>query len=228
MKTKAAILKHLNDNKDTRGIKIWENTGIKGMASVGIGVTKLKTFAKQIGKNSGLAKELWNEPLFESKVLSTLIDDPKNLSREQINQQLNDLHFWMLSHAYCNYLLPKYPQITELAEEWIESSHDLERRCGFQLYYQIAKNNKKISDDYFFPLIERIEKNLQHEENFVKDAMNNALWSIGMRNKALNERCIKAAVKIGRVEVDYGDNSCEALNVEMHLTSDRTQKKFKK
>lgn len=223
---KKDILSYLAENKDERGIRHWEKAGVAGMSSVGIGVTKLKTFAKKVGKNHPLALQLWNEPIFECKILSTLTDDSKIITREQINKQVKDLNFWMLSHAYCNYLLPKYPGLLELAEEWIESNDNLERRCGFQLYYQIAKNNKKLPDEYFLPLIDRIEKELQQADNFLKDAMNNALWSIGMRNKNLNKRCIMAAQKIGKVEVDYGDNSCKAIDVPTHLTSERIQKKF--
>lgn len=225
--TKTDILKILQENKDTRGMQHWEKAGIAGMNSFGIGMTKLKTYAKSAGKNHKLALELWNEPNFECKTLSTLIDDPKIISREQINNQVKDLHFWMLSHAYCNYLLPKYPKIQELAEEWAQSKNNLERRCGFQLFYQISKNDKILPDEYFYPLIEKIENEIQKEENFVKDAMNNALWAIGMRSKILNQKCISAAKNIGKVEVDYGANSCEAINVTKHLTSDRIQKKFK-
>jgi 3-methyladenine DNA glycosylase AlkD len=225
--TKKDILNYLEENKNERGIQHWRKEGVSGMSSVGIGVTLLKSFAKKVGKNNKLALELWNEPIFESKILATLVDDPKIITREQINKQVKDLNFWMLSHAYCNYLLPKYPGIQKLAEDWINCNNDLERRCGFLLYYQIAKSNKNLPDEYFFPLIERIEKELQLEENFVKDVMNNALWGIGMRSKILNDRCIKAANKIGKVKVNYGHNSCEAINVTIHLTSERTQKKFK-
>lgn len=223
---KTEILNYLKENKNERGIKVWGRTGIKGMQTFGFGVTKLKAFAKKVGKNHKLALELWNEPVFDCKILSTIIDDPKQLTREQINSQVNDLHFWMLSYAYCNYLLPKYQGIKKLADEWITSENDLERRCGFQLVYQIAKIDKKLPNEYFIPLIERIEKELQHEENLVKDAMNNALWSIGMRNQRLNKRCVNAAKKIGKVVVDYGDNSCVAIDVMTHLTSERTIKKL--
>lgn len=223
---KTDILNYLKENKDARGIKHWENAGVKEMSSLGIGVTKLKTFAKQVGKNHNLALELWEEPIFESRVLSTLIDNPKLITRKQINQQVNDLNFWMLSHSYCNYLLPKFPGIKQLAEEWMVSTNNLKKRCSFQLVYQIAKNDKKLNNDYFIPIIEGIKIELQKQENFVKDAMNNALWGIGIRNIELNKLCIEAAKHIGMVKVDYGQNSCEAINVVAHLTSDRIQKKF--
>jgi len=223
---KIEILAHLEEIKDERGIKIWARAGVKGMSSFGIGVTKLKALAKKVGKNHELALELWNEPNIECKILSTLIDDPKIISRKQINKQVKDLDFWMLSGSYCGYLLPKYPEIKELSEEWMKSKNKLERRCGFLLMYQVAKNDKKLPDQYFIPVIQVIEKELQQEENFVKDAMNNALWTIGMRSKNLNKMCIQVAKNIGRVKVDYGENSCEAINVVKHLTTGRLQKKL--
>jgi hypothetical protein len=61
----------------------------------------------------------------------------------------------------------------------------------------------------------------------VKDSMNNSIFTIGMRNKNLNQKAIAVAKKIGKVEVDYGDNSCEAINCIKHLTGNRVQKSFK-
>lgn len=225
---KNEILEYLEINKEERGMRYWKNAGIKGMSSYGIGVTKLKAFAKKIGKNHDLALELWKENNYEVKIISTLIDDPKIITRSQINEQVKEVSFWLISHAYCGYLLPKYPGIKELSEEWAVSSNDLERRCGFQLLYNLAKDNKKLPNSYFNPIISRIENELQQEENFVKDAMNNALLTIGMRNKELNRKCIGVAKKIGQVHVDYGDNSCQAIDVVKHLTSERILKKLTK
>ncbi|MEZ4764116.1 MAG: hypothetical protein R3C26_13335 [Calditrichia bacterium] len=50
-----------------------------------------------------------------------------------------------------------------LAKDWM-TSDSLKRSCGFQLLYQIAKNDKKLPDDYFLPYIERIERELQTEK----------------------------------------------------------------
>jgi 3-methyladenine DNA glycosylase AlkD len=223
---KTEILTLLEQNKDIRGIKHWENAGMPNMSSFGIGVTVLKKLAKQIGKNHEIALALWEEKNFECKTLSTIIDEPKKVTRQQIDKQITDVSFWMLSHAYCNYLLPKVAGIKELSEEWINKTNDLKRRCGFLLLYQISKNNKKLPDSYFLPYIHKIEKNLQKEENFVKDAMNTALWMIGQRSKELNTIVLSAAKTIGKVNVDYGDNSCKAMDITTHLTSERIQKKF--
>jgi len=49
MMNKKDVLEYLEENKDERGIQHWKNAGVSGLNSIGIGVTRLKAFAK-IGK----------------------------------------------------------------------------------------------------------------------------------------------------------------------------------
>ena len=95
--------------------------------------------------------------------------------------------------------------------------------------YELGKNTKdKILDDAFFTrYVNRIEKAVHSEENWVRDAMMGSLLSIGKRNATLNKTVIKAAKSIGRVKVDYGDNSCEPLDVLKHMTSEYLKKKLR-
>jgi len=43
----------------------------------------------------------------------------------------------------------------------------------------------------------------------VRNAMNNALIAIGIRNPHLEKKAIAAAQKIGKVEVDHGETGCK-------------------
>lgn len=224
--TKKEVLDLLEANKNDRGIANWEGLGVDGMRSFGMGMTQLKKIGKQVGKNHDLALELWETDVYDAKILATIIDDPKQVTRKQIDRQIKDINHWMFNHAYCNYLLGKVPFLQSLVEEWTQSENVIERRCGYLCLYQLCKNNKKLPDDFFLPYIDTIEANLQSEENFVKDGMDTALFRIGQRSKVLHARALAAARKIGKVVVDYGDNSCEAVDVVKHLTSERILKKF--
>ena len=84
----------------------------------------------------------------------------------------------------------------------------------------------KTPDAYFTPILGEIKRKIQLEENYVKDAMNNALFAIGQHSKEMNALCISIAGDVGRISVYYGDNSCEAVDVIKHLTSERMKKKF--
>jgi 3-methyladenine DNA glycosylase AlkD len=216
----------LEANKNERGMKHWEKWNMP-WSSYGLGLTQLKKIAKQIGRDHELALELWKQHNYDMVTLATMLDEPSKVTREQVEEQVKSLQFWMLAHSYCSNLMPKVSFQKDLAEEWIEEKDDIRRRVAYLLLYNIARDDKKLDDAWFEPLIDRIKENLQSEENFVKDAMNNALIMIGSRSKALHGRAVSAAQFIGKVDVDYGDNSCVAMDAISHLNSDRIKKKFK-
>ena len=217
--TKEEVLAMLEANMNPRGIAHWDKLNIP-LQSFGIGLTQLKKLAKQIGRDHELALKLWEMPVYDAKILSTIIEEPKKITEEQVDQQVKEVSFWMMSYVYCSNLLPKTRFVKEKAVEWASSNENLLRRCGYALFYEIAKD-KKVGDHYFEPYLDIIEKNLQKEENFVKDAMNTALFGIGKRSVRLNTKALKIAKAIGKVEVDYGDNSCQAIDCVRHLSNEK-------
>jgi 3-methyladenine DNA glycosylase AlkD len=224
--TKDEVVKLLESQKNEKGMDHWERLYQGPLSSYGLGVTQLKKLAKKIGKDHKLAQLLWDVPNYDIKTLATIIDNPKEVTPQQVDHQIQGADFWLLSHSYCSNLLAKTPFVKDQAEQWMLSKNDLQRRCGYLLLYHIAKDNKALEDSYFQPILDTIEKFLPSEENFVKDAMNNALLMIGQRSKGLNKRALEVAKNIGQVEVDYGDNSCQPIDCVKHLSSERIQQKF--
>ena len=228
--TKTEVIALLRENKNERGIASWKRLGPPRMKSFGIGLTQLRKLAKTVGRDHGLAKKLWASDVYDAKVVSLLIDEPKKMTREQAERQVEELQAGMLSHVFCSCdaTLPKAEFAVDLAVEWAKSKDGVRRRCGYLLLYELSKDTKNpaLDDAFFETYLKRIEKRLQKEENFVKDGMNAALMGIGKRNRRLNRAAIEVAKAVGKVEVDYGDNSCEAIDVMKHLTSDHLKKKF--
>jgi len=229
---KTEVMALLKENKNERGIKNWKKLGYENIKSFGIGLTQLRKLGKKIGRDQKLARQLWKSNVYDAKVLGLLIDEPRNMTREQAEEQVEDLDMGMLSHVFgsCDATLAKTPFARELAVDWAESEDDMRRRCGYLLLYELSKNtqDKALTDAFFGGYINRIRKTVQGEENWVRAAMSGALMGIGKRNLKLNKAAIKAAKAIGLIEVDYGsDNSCEPLDVMKHLTSDTTIRKLK-
>jgi 3-methyladenine DNA glycosylase AlkD len=222
---KKEVLQWMEENKDERGIRIMERTS-NGVKSFGLGMTKLKALAKKIGKNQALALELWDEAYYDTRILATLIADPAVITRNELEKWIMNQDAWMISYSIGSNLLPHVPFLIELSEDWAQSPNNHLRRCGYLGIVAICKANTVLPDEYFEPYLEIIEKNLQAEENFVKDAMNTALMAIGSHSKWLNSRALVIAEKIGKVEVDYGDNSCVVPDALKHLTSEKVSEKF--
>jgi 3-methyladenine DNA glycosylase AlkD len=231
---KTEVMKWLRENKNQRGMQNWKKLDARktgNLKSYGIGLTQLRKLAKQIGRDHKLAQQLWDSNVYDAKILGLLIDEPKKLTRQQVEEQVQHLHSGMLSHVFssCDATLAKAPFAFELACDWMESKDDMRRRCGYGLLYELSK--KKVAgmdDDYLLDRIEHIKQSIHDEEMWVREAMNSALLGIGKRNKALNAAAIQAAKAIGPVDIDYGDdNRCEPLDVLKHLTSDHVKKKLK-
>ena len=227
--TKAQVLALLKEHRNERGIANWKKKP-RTLKSLGIGLTQLRKLAKQVGRDHKLAQQLWKSDVYDARVIGLLIDDPKKVTREQAEEQVEDLQAGMLAHVFasCDATLAKTPFAFELACDWMESEDDIRRRCGYTLVYELSKKNTNGMDDaWCMDRITHIRDTIHGEEMWVREAMNGALLGIGKRNKKLNKAAVRAAKAIGPVDVDYGDdNSCEPLDVLKHLTSDYLKKKL--
>lgn len=235
--TKTQVMALLEENQNERGIEHWKKltkkTGAAGakLKSFGIGLTQLRKLAKQIGRDSKLAKTLWKSNVYDAKILGLLIDDPKQMTREQAEAQVEQLEGGQFTHVFasCDATLAKTPFAFEVANDWMDAEDEPRKRCGFNLLYELSKKKgKALTDEFFLERVNRVRETIQDQPMWVRESMMVALFGIGKRNRKLNQACIKAVKAIGPVDIDYGDdNSCEPLDVMKHLTSDYVQKKFK-
>jgi 3-methyladenine DNA glycosylase AlkD len=229
--TKNEVISLLEQHQNQRGIDNWEKMGFQstGLRSYGIGLTQLRKLAKQVGRDHALAGKLWDSKVYDAKVIGLLIDEPKKMTREQAEEQVDGLHAGLLRHVFttCGATLPKTPFAADLASEWIDSDDLVRRRCGFLLFSELP-TIKALDDDLFLSCIERIEATARDEDRGVREAMNASLLGIGKRNPTLNKAAIKAIKSIGPVLYDYGDGRCPPTDLLKHLTSDYLKKKFAK
>ncbi len=161
--TKTEVIALLKENQNERGIANWKKLGTRGcgLKSFGIGLTQLRKLAKQVGRDHKLALQLWKSEYYDAKVLGLLIDDPKQLSREQAEEQVGQLNAGMLSHVFssCDATLPKAPFAFELACDWIDHKDAIRRRCAYGLIYALAKNKVPATDhDWMLARISHIRQ----------------------------------------------------------------------
>ena len=221
---KSEIHEYLKSNQDARGIAHWKEHQDKsgGLKSFGFGLTKLRKFSKTIGRDPKLARQLWKSNIYEMKIISLLIDDPKTMTIEQAETQVEQLHGGYLAHVFssCDATLAKAPFVVELADKWISSKDPVRQGCGYGLLYEISKSKKKSAPDeaYFLSHIAHIEETYAMQSTDVLMSMATALMGIGKRSKVLNAAALKVAVKIGPIEFDP-DGRCDPMDVAKHLTS---------
>ena len=172
---KSTVVAYLKKNQDPRGIEHWKKRNKGALKSYGIGLTILRKYAKSIGRDAKLAKSLWNSNIHEMKIISILIDDPKTMTVEQAEAQVEELDGGYLAHVFssCGAPLAKTPFVVELADKWINSKDATRRSCGYGLLYEISKWKKKSApdDEQFLTHLGRIEKTYKNQSVDVLMAM---------------------------------------------------------
>jgi 3-methyladenine DNA glycosylase AlkD len=229
---KSEVVDLLEANRDERGIRNWERLGSAtgGLRSFGIGLTKLRKLAKQIGRNRDLARTLWETDVYDAKVIALLIDDPKRMTRQQAEKQVEELGAGALSYVFasCDATLAKTSFVVALADEWIGSSDTVRRCCGYGLLYEVSKSTGKKAPDerYFLDHIEHIGTTIYKESSNVRLSMGAALMGIGKRSATLNAAALRVAKAVGPIEFESVSGNCEPFDVAKHLTSDRLAEKL--
>jgi hypothetical protein len=225
----AEVLKLLEENQNPRGIANWNKMAqpVDKLTSFGIGLTQLRKLAKGIGRDHELAQSLWQSDNYDAKVIGLLVGEPKKLTREQAESQVEQLHHGMLAHVFssCDATLAKTAYVVELSVLWTRSEDPARRQCGYGLLYEISKDKrKKAPDDAFFlNEVGHIGATQEGETGGVRLAMASALMGVGKRNKTLNAAALAVARELGPVHATPG---CDPFDAVKHLTSAALVKKL--
>jgi hypothetical protein len=99
----------------------------------------------------------------------------------------------------------------DLALEWIESDNELIASAGWATLSSLVsiKDDADLDLPELKKLLARVEKTIHKQPNRVRGSMNAFVIAVGGYVKSLTDLAIKTAEKIGEVEVDMGDTSCQ-------------------
>ncbi len=225
------VIDLLEANKNERGVQNWKKLNSHAsLESFGIGLTVLRKLSKKIGRDHLLAQQLWKSDIYDAKIIALLIDDPKQITREQVELQVENMNHGYLAHVFssCDATLAKTPFVVELLTDWINSNNSMRKGCGYGLLYEVSKSKKKDAPDdaFFLKRINQIHNAFDGEKNIIQLAMGGALVGIGKRNYILNAAALKVAKRMGPIPVESGISKCEPFDVVKHLTSDYLKKKL--
>lgn len=230
--TVSEVLALLEAERDERGMRRWERPGADtgGMRSFGIGLTRLRKLARQVGRNRELSQALWRTDVHDARVIALLIDDPARITLEQAERQVEELAGGMLAHVFasCDATLAKTPFMVELAAKWVQSDDPVRRACGYGLLYEASKlGGSKAPDEAFFLVhVQRIADTIDREPEKVRLSMATALMGIGKRSAALNAAALKVARDTGPIRFTSASGKCEPFDVARHLATDRLKEKL--
>lgn len=167
---------------------------------LGIRAPVLREIARRHRRDHELAAALWKTPVFEARLIATLMDDPALVTRSQMEHWIRDCDNWAITDACCCVLFDRTPFAIEKAHAWTRRRLEFVKRGGFVLMAGLSVHRKELPDGVFLAFLPDIRREAVDGRNFVKKAANWALRQIGKRNPRLRRAAVAEAKRIRRID----------------------------
>lgn len=194
------VIRELESIADPSAVEGMARYGISSENTLGIKIPVLRKTAKELGRDHGLAEALWDSGIHEARILASMVDNPHQVTREQMDRWAADFDSWDVCDQVCMNLFDKTPFAYDKCREWSTREEEFVKRAGFALVACLAWHDKEAPDEKFVELLPIIKREATDERNFVKKAINWALRHIGKRNPALNAAAIETAREISGID----------------------------
>ena len=198
--------------------------GINVSQAFGVSVVELRTIAKRLGTDHELALGLWETGNHEARILAAMVDDPAQVSGEQLEAWVSAFDSWDLCDQVCSNLFDRTSAAYAKAAEWAGRDEEFVKRAGFALMAALSVHDKAADEAAFLAFLPLVEREAGDERPYVKKAVNWALRQIGKRDRALNRAAIATAERVRA----QGSRSARwiASDALRELLSDKVQQRL--
>jgi len=131
-------------------------------------------------------------------LLAALVDDPRLVTRQQMNAWAADFDNWAVCDTAVFHLFDRTPFAWEKVRQWATSPREFVKRASFWMMTSLSVHDKAAPHARFLALLPLIEKGARDERNFVKKAVSSALRTIGKRNLELHAAALKVAQRLAK------------------------------
>ena len=170
--------------------------GIVAKRAFGVPMGTLLVLRKKLGTDQALSLALWQSGWYEARLLATMVGDPAQVTRRQMDAWARSFENWADCDTACFKLFDRVPFAGEKAVQWIASSREFVKRGGFALVACLALHRKEEPDARFKRFLPLIVKGARDPRNFVKKGVVWALRGIGSRSPGLRTAALDVARRL--------------------------------
>jgi 3-methyladenine DNA glycosylase AlkD len=184
--------------------------GINTADAFGVSIHVLRPLAKRLGRDHDLALALWETGNHEARLLASMVDDPAQVTEEQMGAWAAQFDSWDVCDQVTSNLFDKTPFAYRKVYEWSAAEDEWIKRAAFATAAALAVQDKRAADEPFLEILGLCRREAGDDRNFVKKAVNWAVRNIGKRDVRLHAAAIATAEAIlaeaeGRAAADRKD-----------------------
>ncbi len=201
-----------------------KNAGMKYKTIYGLSMFDLRRIAGKFYPDTKLAEELWKKDVRELKVLSLLIEDPEQVTKETVLSRANEFHNIELAEQAGGYLFPKLPFAQELVTPLCQSDNEFTQASGFILAGKLSQSEKEITNEQFIEYL-KLALPYGHSASLpLRRAISTALRLIGRKNETLNKEAETITKEIAKHKTEAAIWIEEEVLFELEFYGERFKK----
>ncbi|GET30974.1 hypothetical protein [Prolixibacter sp. SD074] len=165
--------------------------GLEYKVNLGASIVSLRLLAENYSKNHLLALKLWNKQWRETMILATMLDEPSQVTEEQIDYWVKSLPTIEMAEQASMNLFVFTPFAFQKAREWCLEKKNLVKMTGLLMMGRLALMDKTTGDEAFesfFEVLPPLSKDPELSSIFIR-----SFTHIGRRNISLNKLAIMFA-----------------------------------
>lgn len=194
------LVAHLYSLRNEANVAGQRRFGISTAAEqLGVSLPTLRALARPHRRDHALALELWASGVHEARLLATLVENSRQVTRRQMEDWVRDADNWALTDALA-FLFDRTEFAEAKAHAWSRRQGEFVKRTGFALMAGLAVHRKELPDEVFLGFLPAIAREAHDDRNFVKKGVNWALRQIGKRNPRLRSAALAEARRIRAME----------------------------
>lgn len=183
----------------------------------GVSFANLNRLKKQIGTNHPLAEALWQTGNVDAMSLATMIADPQAFTVKAADDWLARVNYGLLAGLLAG-VIARSPLAISRISRWTRARKETTRQAGYDLLCAVLKiAPDRIADDDARRFLDVIERSIHRSPNRARHAMNSAVIAIGVFKPSVRRAAIATARRIGKVDVDHGETSCQTPDAVAYI-----------
>ena len=173
--------------------------GITVDRALGVSTPDLRRIARHHRREHSLALDLWASEIHEARILASMVDDPSQVTREQMEAWVTGFDSWDVCDQVCANLFRLVAPADAAAHAWARRPEEFVRRAAFSTVAVQAVHDER-ADGYFVGWLPRIRRAATDDRNAVKKTVSWSLRQIGKRNLVLRDAAMGEAERL--LEID--------------------------
>ena len=197
--------------------------GIPDTHALGVPVRDIIALAKRIGRDHALAAALWNTGIYEARTLAAYVDDPSEVTPEQMDDWAEAFDNWAICDTVCFQLFDRAPPAWDKVTGWMGAEAPYTYRAALALIWSLTVHDKTAPDARFAALLPDIARAAAHPHDHVSKGASMALRAIGKRSPGLHKAALATA---GDLAASEGTSARIGREAQRDLTSAATLRRI--